>query len=148
MQTINAEPQRQREWWFDRTEQNSLHFKKAIILIVDALRFDFVLPCVEDGSNLYFRNKLPIIGDLLKTQPEHSFLFQFVADPPTTTMQRLKALMTGGMPTFIDLRDNFESSAVSEVATRLMLQRILLFISLGQSSAPIEGQWKAHSFYG
>lgn len=39
---------------------------------------------------------------LLKDEPDHSLLAKFYADPPTTTMQRLKGLTTGGLPTFMD----------------------------------------------
>lgn len=45
---------------------------------------------------------------------ENAALMHFVADPPTTTMQRLKALTTGSMPTFIDVGSNFASTAVLE----------------------------------
>jgi predicted AlkP superfamily pyrophosphatase or phosphodiesterase len=37
-----------------------------------------------------------------------------VADPPTTTMQRLKGLTTGSLPTFIDMASNFGSHEVTE----------------------------------
>ena len=43
-------------------------------------------------------------------KPKNSRLYRFVADPPTVTMQRLKGLTTGGLPTFIDFKDNFGSS--------------------------------------
>ncbi|KAM7532458.1 hypothetical protein Aperf_G00000132892 [Anoplocephala perfoliata] len=42
------------------------------------------------------------------------FLAHFIADPPTTTMQRLKALLTGSMPTFIDAGSNFGGSELQE----------------------------------
>ncbi|CAJ0648209.1 4631_t:CDS:2 [Entrophospora sp. SA101] len=73
-------------------------FKKAIIIIIDALRFDF----------------LPIIRKLLNKQSTNSLLFQYIADPPTTTLQRLKALTTGTLPTFIDAGSNFAGSAIDE----------------------------------
>ncbi|KAK9833550.1 hypothetical protein WJX81_004970 [Elliptochloris bilobata] len=41
-------------------------------------------------------------------------LARFVADPPTVTMQRVKGLMTGGLPTFIDLSRSFSAAAVTE----------------------------------
>ena len=41
-------------------------------------------------------------------------LFEFMADPPTTTMQRLKGLTTGSLPTFIDLSSNFGSYEITE----------------------------------
>ena len=33
---------------------------------------------------------------------------------PTTTLQRLKALNTGGIPTFLEAKNNFDSSELSE----------------------------------
>lgn len=74
-----------------------------IILLVDALRFDFA----------YYN--LPLsIGKRLSTQKNSSRLFQFVADPPTVTMQRLKALTTGGLPTFADISANFGGATVED----------------------------------
>lgn len=87
-------------------------FKRTIVMVVDALRFDFVVP--NKTSNSYYLNKLPILNQLVLQQPESSLLFQFRADPPTTTMQRVKGLMTGSLPTFIDAGANFASSAVGE----------------------------------
>ena len=48
------------------------------------------------------------------TQAGHSLLFRFVADPPTTTMQRLKGLTTGSLPTFVDAGSNFAAAAIGE----------------------------------
>jgi len=41
-------------------------------------------------------------------------VFEFWADPPTTTLQRLKGLTTGSLPTFIDASSNFASSEIDE----------------------------------
>jgi phosphatidylinositol glycan class O len=43
-----------------------------------------------------------------------SQLFKFVADPPTVTMQRLKGLTTGGLPTFADISGSFGGANVDE----------------------------------
>jgi hypothetical protein len=81
----------------------SPQFSKLVLVLVDALRFDFV-------------RRMPFLSRILEkessssnksSQRYSSCLFKFVADPPTTTMQRLKALMTGTMPTFIDASANF-----------------------------------------
>ena len=71
--------------------------KKAVILIIDALRYDFALynTSVEEQDTLPYQNKLKVIHEVLENSPRHGALFRFVADPPTTTMQRLKALTTG-----------------------------------------------------
>ena len=86
------------------------------------------------------QNKLPVLQTLSKPDPTsglaHGKLFKwelnhnsqlieayslltflcfsrFLADPPTTTMQRLKGLTTGSLPTFIDMASNFGSHEVS-----------------------------------
>lgn len=77
--------------WTKKTHQ------KAVILIIDALRYDFALynTSVEEQNALPYQNKLKVIHEVLENSPQHGALFRFVADPPTTTMQRLKALTTG-----------------------------------------------------
>lgn len=42
-----------------------------------------------------YNNHLTTVTRLLQQQPERAKLFPFIADPPTATMQRLKALTTG-----------------------------------------------------
>lgn len=39
---------------------------------------------------------------------------KFVADAPTTTLQRLKGITTGSLPTFIDVGSNFATSEINE----------------------------------
>ena len=75
-------------------------YDKIIIMIVDALRFDFAL------------NKLNTVDSLLSSNPTKNKLFQFISDPPTVTAQRLKGLTTGGLPTFFDLSKSFASDEI------------------------------------
>ncbi|CAI2185548.1 2541_t:CDS:2 [Funneliformis geosporum] len=92
-------------------------FKKAVVIIVDALRFDFAASHTNDTIDdtfPHYLNKLPIFHELLNSQPSHALLFQFIADAPTTTLQRLKALTTGTLPTFIDAGSNFAGSSIEE----------------------------------
>lgn len=72
-------------------------FKKAVLVVIDALRYDFMLYNESLGVKkaLSFQNKLSVIHELLKRKPRNGRIFQFVADPPTTTMQRIKGLTTG-----------------------------------------------------
>lgn len=88
---------------------------KVVLLVVDALRYDFTLydEGVQNGE-LAFQNKLPVMNKLLKEYPDRTRLYKFVADPPTTTMQRLHALTTGSLPTFIDANSNFATAEISE----------------------------------
>lgn len=41
-------------------------------------------------------------------------IFKAIADPPTTSLQRLKGLTTGGLPTFIDVGNSFGAPAITE----------------------------------
>lgn len=89
---------------------------KVIVLLIDALRFDFVSfnESLPENEIPHFKNKLTIINELLTDSPSQGRLFKFIADPPTTTMQRLNGLTTGSLPTFIDIGSNFDTSEVNE----------------------------------
>lgn len=88
---------------------------RVILLIVDALKYEFVIKFHDAASAATFhRNKLPIISKTLHNYQKNSKLFKFMADPPTTTMQRLKSMTTGTLPTFIDLHNNFAAADIVE----------------------------------
>ncbi|OGM40359.1 phosphatidylinositol glycan [Aspergillus bombycis] len=93
-------------------------FDKAVILVIDALRYDFTVPPAPQLSekNLYqpFHNALSILHEKATQEPQNAVLFPFIADPPTTTLQRLKGLTTGTLPTFIEAGANFAGSALLE----------------------------------
>lgn len=108
--------------------------KRAVVLIIDSLRFDFVSPNPPEPHNPYHHNVLTLPAELTKSRPEHSFLFNAYADPPTTTLQRIKALTTGSLPTFVDMGSNFGGSEILEDSIVKQLQladktvRIQLFL--------------------
>lgn len=89
---------------------------KVIVLLVDALKYDFGVynSSLEPGSGAPFQNNLKVIHELQKTAPSHTRLYKFIADPPTTTLQRLKGLTTGTLPTFIDMGSNFATPEINE----------------------------------
>lgn len=94
-------------------------FDKAIVIIVDALRYDFTVPLdvqrpTTDLAPRHFHNAFPVLYETARNQPNHAFLLPFIADPPTTTLQRLKGLTTGTLPTFIDAGSNFAGTAIDE----------------------------------
>ncbi|KYR00177.1 hypothetical protein DLAC_11548 [Tieghemostelium lacteum] len=92
-------------------------FKKSVIVIIDALRFDFVHkqnPKETKGYSAYIHNHLTFVDRLLQEDSEHSLLFRFIADSPTVTMQRIKGITTGSLPTFIDVGSNFGGDAIVE----------------------------------
>ncbi|XP_071440560.1 GPI ethanolamine phosphate transferase 3 [Hetaerina americana] len=89
---------------------------KVIIMIVDALRHDFIQfnESLNESETLAYQNKVPVIHELLQNKPRNSRVFKFVADPPTTTMQRLKGITTGSLPTFVDVGSNFATAEINE----------------------------------
>lgn len=72
-------------------------FKRAVLLLIDALRYDFMVynETLEAKDELSFQNKLKVIHEVLKEMPKNGRKWKFVADPPTTTMQRIKGITTG-----------------------------------------------------
>lgn len=81
------------------------NYERAIVILVDALRFDFVRPDILDDK--FYHGSMPSIGNYLNTHKENSRLYKFIADPPTTTMQRITGMITGNAPAFIDAGENF-----------------------------------------
>ena len=88
--------------------------KRAVVLVIDALRFDFLSPNPPQPPSPYHHNVLSLPQELTSTRPSHSFLFEMFSDPPTTTLQRLKGITTGSLPTFIDMGSNFGGSSITE----------------------------------
>lgn len=90
--------------------------KRIVLLVIDALRYDFAHynKSLKEDELLPFHNRLTIFDELLTTVPNNSLLFKFIANPPTTTMQRLKGLTTGSLPTFIDVGSNFATPEIDE----------------------------------
>ncbi|KAL7063501.1 hypothetical protein AAHC03_02024 [Spirometra sp. Aus1] len=100
------------------TTQNAVNppeFNRLILLLVDGLFFG-LLP---DPSHPPTQNdRMPYLTRLFHKSHLTSVptiqLYHFLADPPTTTLQRLKALVTGSMPTFIDAGSNFGGTELQE----------------------------------
>ena len=90
-------------------------FEKAVVVVIDALRYDFTVPQVTaNADEPYYHNKLSVLYETAARNPKHALLRPFIADPPTTTLQRLKGLTTGTLPTFIDAGSNFAGTAIDE----------------------------------
>ncbi|XP_067314208.1 GPI ethanolamine phosphate transferase 2 isoform X2 [Pseudorasbora parva] len=80
-------------------------FRRVVIVLIDALRRDFVFG--SDG-----RRFMPYTRHVLERGSAHSFTAK--ARPPTVTMPRIKALTTGSIPGFIDVVMNLNSPALLE----------------------------------
>ncbi|RVE65600.1 hypothetical protein OJAV_G00117970 [Oryzias javanicus] len=94
--------------------QGQPRFKRTVILIIDALKIDFARFDPSKTAPRPYENKLPVLEEVVSSRPSQSRLYPFRADPPTTTMQRIKGFTTGSLPTFVDVGNNFASSAILE----------------------------------
>ncbi|XP_058157996.1 GPI ethanolamine phosphate transferase 2 isoform X4 [Dasypus novemcinctus] len=80
-------------------------FGKVVIVLIDALRDDFVF----GSKGVKF---MPYLTYLVEKGASHSFVAE--AKPPTVTMPRIKALMTGSLPGFVDVVRNLNSPELLE----------------------------------
>ena len=93
------------------------HYDRLVLLIIDAWRYDFAAPAPPAACaapHAPHCNRMPAIRRLLASRPAHARLYRAAADAPTVTMQRVKALATGGLPTFMDIGASFGSGRVGE----------------------------------
>ncbi|KAF7333509.1 GPI ethanolamine phosphate transferase 3 [Mycena venus] len=88
--------------------------KRAVLLIIDALRFDFISPDPPIPASPFHHDILTLPRELTAANPRKSFMFNAYSDPPTATLQRIKALTTGSLPTFVDIGNNFGGSSIAE----------------------------------
>uniref|UniRef100_A0A4W3J619 Phosphatidylinositol glycan anchor biosynthesis class G (EMM blood group) n=1 Tax=Callorhinchus milii TaxID=7868 RepID=A0A4W3J619_CALMI len=80
-------------------------FGRVVVMLVDALRDDFVFG--PKG-----REFMPYTRQLVERGSSHSFIAK--ARPPTVTMPRIKALVTGRIPGFVDVIMNLNSPVLLE----------------------------------
>ncbi|KAK2723778.1 uncharacterized protein LOC136033694 isoform X3 [Artemia franciscana] len=85
------------------TDHGKPMWDQVVLLIIDALKYDFM-------SSI----GLTEVYAFSEHNTSHSKFYKFVADPPTTTLQRLKSMTTGTLPTFIEAALNFGGSEITE----------------------------------
>ncbi|EUD69003.1 hypothetical protein C922_00694 [Plasmodium inui San Antonio 1] len=102
-------------------------YDRIIVLMIDSLRFDFTLydpnykkeqeddEWVDEEKNTskevrFFQNNMMYLHHMLKTEKDKTMLFRFQADAPTVTTSRLKSMVIGSIPNFLDLNENFSAS--------------------------------------
>jgi phosphatidylinositol glycan class O len=106
--------------------------RRAVFLIIDALRFDFVTANPPTPASPFHHNILTLPQEITKKRPRHSCIFNSYADPPTSTLQRIKGITTGSLPTFVDVGSNFGGSAIVEdsILKQLKLagKKVMLYV--------------------
>ena len=73
-------------------EDEKPKFEKIILLVIDALRSDFLF---SENSSMHFVHKL--------VRDNVALPYTAYADPPTVTLPRLKGITTGSTPNFLDV---------------------------------------------
>ena len=96
---------------------------RLVLLVIDALRFDFVSPEPAITPSPYYHHVLTLPSLLTAQHPAHSFIFNTFADPPTVTLQRIKGITTGSLPTFVDAGSNFAGSQIAEDSIVLQMTK-------------------------
>ncbi|GAB6022328.1 hypothetical protein CHUAL_006450 [Chamberlinius hualienensis] len=81
------------------------HVGKVVLIVIDALRADFIF-------DKQHTNSMPYLQNLLKNK--QAFGVTGRATPPTVTLPRIKAITTGTVPGYIDVVMNFGAPALSE----------------------------------
>lgn len=88
--------------------------RKFIILVIDALRIDFVLPSrTGSPAESAWYDRLSVLDDLARSDPSHAKMLHFVADPPTATTQRLSGIAAGTLPAFVEVASSFAETSLS-----------------------------------
>eukprot|EP00826_Nyctotherus_ovalis_P054016 TRINITY_DN7054_c0_g1_i8.p1 TRINITY_DN7054_c0_g1~~TRINITY_DN7054_c0_g1_i8.p1 ORF type:complete len:613 (-),score=137.47 TRINITY_DN7054_c0_g1_i8:1161-2999(-) len=91
--------------------------KRLVLLLVDALKHSFIarIPPENITKNTnYSSNIFTVPYELAKAKPMNALMYKSIADHPTTTSQRLKAIATGSIPTFIEIGQNLGTMRVTE----------------------------------
>ena len=101
--------------------QASKSDRKVIMLLVDALREDFVefdtndnLYLDQEASYAYKGKKLTYFKELKEKQPDNVILQPLASESPTVTVVRIKGMLSGGLTTFFDTSEEFFSGEVQE----------------------------------
>jgi phosphatidylinositol glycan class O len=80
-------------------------FDKVVLVVVDALRYDFIERTGNSGN---------IIFEVLDDGVSSVTRLHLRSDPPTTTMQRIKSMVTGSLPSFVEAGSNFATTSMAE----------------------------------
>ncbi|KAG7397713.1 major facilitator super transporter protein [Phytophthora boehmeriae] len=97
-------------------------YDRLVVVLIDALRADMVLGSAAMHGDTDATGKAQSKGELNAHMPFTSSLvssgralgYVAHASVPTVTMPRLKALVTGKAPAFIDILKNFNSAALAD----------------------------------
>lgn len=79
---------------------NKPSFDKLILIVIDALGSEFI-PTIRDGESTTETSAMPFLEKMIRLKLAMSFIAK--AATPTVTMPRLKAMVSGTIPSFMDI---------------------------------------------
>ncbi len=91
--------------------------RRLVLLLVDALKYSFIAPTPQgqcSSTNNCSANIFTSPAVLMRSSPENTLMFKSIADHPTTTSQRLKAIATGNIPVYMEIGQNLGTLRVTE----------------------------------
>ncbi|KAL3668713.1 hypothetical protein V7S43_006009 [Phytophthora oleae] len=109
-------------------QEGEAAYDRLVVVLIDALRADMVLGSAamhgnEESAKQTMKGELnahmPFTSSLVSSGRALGYVAH--ASVPTVTMPRLKALVTGKAPAFIDILKNFNSAALDEDANLVSL---------------------------
>ncbi|KAI9914126.1 hypothetical protein PsorP6_005388 [Peronosclerospora sorghi] len=113
---------------FDELEKVEAVYDRLVVVLIDALRADMVLGSAsmhdnKEGNRYQAKEELnihmPFTSGLVTSGKALGYVAH--ASIPTVTMPRLKALVTGKAPAFIDILKNFNSASLDNDANLVSL---------------------------
>ena len=81
--------------------------RRLVVFLLDGARPEYLF-----NSTVRNDDWSPFFSSLLSSHPHQTVCTTMQADPPTSTTQGVKTLLTGGNPSFIELGQTFFSSAL------------------------------------
>ncbi|KAK4771608.1 hypothetical protein SAY87_032140 [Trapa incisa] len=104
-------------------------FDQLILMVIDGLPAEFVLGKDQNPPRKAFLDAMPYTQSLLSSGV--AIGFHAKAAPPTVTMPRLKAMVSGAIPGYLDVVYNFNTQALQDdnIIGQLFLagQKIIMF---------------------
>ena len=87
-------------------------YDRLVFVVIDALRADFLFDLPMGDKQILRSTNMPFLDSLVRSGAARSYIGQ--AQAPTVTLPRIKAILSGSVPSFWDFVENFDSSALQE----------------------------------
>lgn len=105
----------------NKSEPIQKPYDKVILIVIDALGAKFIPSLEQDKPNQESKFRMPFVEQAIREKKALGFVAH--AATPTVTMPRIKALITGTIPSFLDLIHNlardvskFEEENIVQIA--------------------------------